>query len=631
MALYNKVPFTQVKIEDQFWAPKIRAHKEVTIPTCFEKLRANNRIDHFDQAIALMQGKDPGEYISDSVFEDSDVYKVLEGVGYALMSDRDPELEAYADSIIDKIAAAQWEDGYISTPFTVKYPGMRWTDMLCHECYCIGHMLEAAVAYYLATGKEKFLNVAKKVSDHMYNEFIVKDRHWICGHQEVELGLVKLYKVTNEKKYLELAQYFIEQRGHNYEFREDVHVWTISQFGGMGYCQNDKPVRELEHISGHAVRAMYYYSAIVDVADEIGDQGYIDAMDRVWESTMRNMYITGGIGSSLDNEGFTEDFDLPNATSYCETCASIGMVYWASRMNRMKGDAFYADIMEKAMYNGSISGINLVGNKFFYDNPLESDGSRNRSEWFGVSCCPTQLTRFLPSIGDYAYAVSNERVLVNLYLQSTANFEVAGKDVVIRQTTNYPWEGCVKFTLEKAPAAGVEIGMRYPSWCRGVRVSVNGKELSALRVEKGYIIVGSEFKDGDEIVLEMTMPVERVKADDRVKEDLGKVALQRGPLVYCVEEIDNRTADGISCDVDRNEDAEDLFIRTLAEEIGSIDRKHDRFKRKGKGREDAVNYGNSHAERRVCNDTEQEHHGGTCQGADACGDAQAEFVINHTR
>ncbi|REE57571.1 hypothetical protein A8990_15216 [Paenibacillus taihuensis] len=535
------VPFTSVSIEDRFWNNRIRATQKSTLAACLTQCEATGRISNFAKAGGLMEGGFEGIF-----YNDSDVYKVLEGIAYSLMIERDEEMEAQADRIIDLIAAAQQEDGYLQTFFTLAEPENKWKDMNKHEEYCAGHMIEAAIAYKQATGKRLFLDVAIKLADHIDSLFGPGKRHWVPGHQEIELALVKLYVETGEERYWKLAYWLLEERGHGHGVG---YSWARSDWGAA-YSQDDVPVRDIERVTGHAVRAMYMYAGMTDVAMLNGDQGYIDALDRIWHNVVdRNMYITGGIGPSRHNEGFTEDYDLPNDSAYCETCASIGMVLWNHRMNLLHGDSKYADIVERAMYNGSISGVSLSGDKFFYVNPLEADGTHHRVPWYDCSCCPTQIARFIPSIGSYVYAVSGNHVVVNQYVAGTGSLNLEGGEVVLRQVTEYPWNGRIALRVEKCePKAAFGISLRIPDWCKSYRLAVGGQEVNDAVTVRGYVRLHQEWQPGDEITLELTMQVERVYAHPLVQANAGKVALQRGPLVYCVEEIDNLHYDALKVD-----------------------------------------------------------------------------------
>ena len=535
MKMITPVKFSDVKINDGFWTPRLKSHKDVTMGVCIDQIEnQTGRIRNFENA-ALKQGEHSGIF-----FDDSDVYKALEGMAYSLQNIPDPVLEAKCDEWIDKFAAAQEEDGYINTFYTLTGLDKRWDNMDKHEMYCAGHMIEAGVAYYNVTGKRKLLDVCIRMADHMMTIFGPGKRNWVPGHEEIELALVKLYQVTGEKKYLDFSEWLLEQRGHGYgSYSVHVDPEGARKWNPI-YYQDDAPVRDMCEIAGHAVRAMYLYCGMADVAAYTGDQGYIDALNRLWDDVVvRNMYITGGIGQSAHNEGFTTDYSLPNLTAYCETCASVGMVLWNWRMNQFTGDSKYADVMERSMYNGALAGISLEGDLFFYVNPLESVGKHHRKPWYGCACCPSQICRFLPSIGNYIYGLSQDAVWVNLYMGNTAEVKVNGKNVTLTQETNYPWEGAVALTVGTKSPVKTQMRMRIPEWCRSYTLAVNGTAVNA-PVEKGYAVIERKWKDGDKIELVLDMPVEVVAADPRVKENEGRRALQRGPLVYCLEEADNK-------------------------------------------------------------------------------------------
>ena len=535
MKMITPVKFSDVKINDGFWTPRLKSHKDVTMGVCIDQIEnQTGRIRNFENA-ALKQGEHSGIF-----FDDSDVYKALEGMAYSLQNIPDPVLEAKCDEWIDKFAAAQEEDGYINTFYTLTGLDKRWDNMDKHEMYCAGHMIEAGVAYYNVTGKRKLLDVCIRMADHMMTIFGPGKRNWVPGHEEIELALVKLYQVTGEKKYLDFSEWLLEQRGHGYgSYSVHVDPEGARKWNPI-YYQDDAPVRDMCEIAGHAVRAMYLYCGMADVAAYTGDQGYIDALNRLWDDVVvRNMYITGGIGQSAHNEGFTTDYSLPNLTAYCETCASVGMVLWNWRMNQFTGDSKYADVMERSMYNGALAGISLEGDLFFYVNPLESVGTHHRKPWYGCACCPSQICRFLPSIGNYIYGLSQDAVWVNLYMGNTAEVKVNGKNVTLTQETNYPWEGAVALTVGTKSPVKTQMRMRIPEWCKSYTLAVNGTAVNA-PVEKGYAVIERKWKDGDKIELVLDMPVEVVAADPRVKENEGRRALQRGPLVYCLEEADNK-------------------------------------------------------------------------------------------
>ena len=527
LKMIEQIDFSHVKINDNFWSPRLSKHVSATLPVCIDQIEnQTGRIRNFENA-----AKGEGEH-SGIFFDDSDVYKALEGMAYSLINNPDPELEKKADEWIDKFAAAQQPDGYINTFYTLTGLDKRWTNMDKHEMYCAGHMIEAGVAYYQATGKRKLLDVCIRMTDHMMSQFGPGKRHWVPGHEEIELALVKLYQTTQEQKYLDFAYWLLEERGHGHGTMGDEGKWNPV------YYQDIVPVRQLTDISGHAVRCMYLYCGMADVAALKNDTGYIAAMDRLWDDVVhRNMYITGGIGSSRDNEGFTEDYDLPNLDAYCETCASVGMVLWNQRMNQLTGDSKYIDVLERSLYNGALAGISLGGDRFFYVNPLESKGDHHRQEWYGCACCPSQLSRFLPSIGNYIYASSDDALWVNLYIGNTGQIRIGETDILLTQETDYPWDGSVKLTISTSQPLEKEIRLRIPDWCKTYDLSINGKRINVSE-EKGYAVI-KDWKSQDVIALDMDMPVEIVAADPHVKENFDKRAIQRGPLVYCMEEIDN--------------------------------------------------------------------------------------------
>lgn len=504
----------------------------MTLPVCIDQIEnQTGRIRNFENA-----AKGEGEH-SGIFFDDSDVYKAVEGMAYSLINHPDAALEAKTDEWIDKFAAAQQPDGYINTFYTLTGLDKRWSNMDKHEMYCAGHMIEAAIAYYQATGKRKMLDVCIRMVDHMMNTFGPGKRDWVPGHEEIELALVKLYQVTNEEKYLDFAHWLLEERGHGHGSMGTEGTWHPE------YYQDVIPVRDLQKISGHAVRCMYLYCGMADVAALKQDTGYIAALHRLWDDVvLRNMYITGGIGSSAHNEGFTTDYDLPNLEAYCETCASVGMVLWNHRMNQLTGDSKYVDVLEKALYNGALAGISLKGDLFFYVNPLESKGNHHRQAWYGCACCPSQISRFLPSIGNYIYGTSDDALWVNLYIGNKADVKLGKKAMKVSMESQVPWEGNVKLTIDElASTVKKEIRMRIPEWCEKYTLAVNGETIDQPTLDKGYAVLTRPWKQGDVITLNIEMPAVLKQADPRVKQDVGKRAVQRGPLVYCMEETDNPT------------------------------------------------------------------------------------------
>ena len=522
------VPFNQVTIDDNFWAPLQKTHSTVTLATCIVQLRdSTKRMCNFEKAAGLKEGKHEGKF-----YDDSDVYKVMEGMACSMMNNPNPGIDNLLDKWIYLISESQQHDGYLNTFYTLNFPDKRWTDMDKHEMYCGGHMVEAAIAHYKATGKKTFLDVAIRFADHLDINFGPGKRHWVPGHEEIELALIKLFYTTRDRRYLELAYWLLEERGHGY--------------GSIGkereYYQDNVPVREITDIQGHAVRAMYLFTGMADiVASGKNAPGYIDALKRVWDDVvLRNMYITGGIGSSKQNEGFTVDYDLPNKTAYCETCSSIGMAFWNNRMNLLSNDAKYVDVMERSMYNGVLSGVSLSGDLFFYRNPLESDGNYHRTRWFNTSCCPSNICRFIPSIGNYIYMHNEDEIFINLYVGSKADFNIGSKKIKISQETNYPWDGTIFLSIEPELVTNLTVNLRIPGWCKNYKLEINGKRILKTNIQNGYLHFERIWNKGDLVKLILDMPVEKVADNPNVKENIGKITIQRGPLVYCVEECDNK-------------------------------------------------------------------------------------------
>jgi len=532
------IGFAQVEIRDGFWSPRLETNANATIRTCIAQMRdSTRRISNFEKAAGLKPGNHEGIY-----FDDSDVYKAMEGIAYSLINNPNPEYEVLLDNWINLIAKSQQPDGYLNTYYTLNHPEQRWTDIGKHEMYCGGHMIEAAIAHQQATGKNNFLKVAIKFADHLDKTFGPGKRHWVPGHQEIELALVKLYHVTKNQKYLDLAHWLLEERGRAFtELNYGVNI------------QNDVPVSEITDIKGHAVRAMYMFSGMADVVAEKSIPEYVDALERVWEKLVfRNMYLTGGIGSSKSNEGFTTDYDLPNKTAYCETCASIGMVFWNSRMNLLSGEARYADVMERSLYNGVLSGVSLDGDLFFYVNPLESDGDHHRQRWFGCACCPSNIARFIPSVGNYIYMTGNDKLFVNLYMGNETDVKISGTTISLVQKTNYPWEGKVQLEVNPSKPIDCAVNLRIPGWCKSYMITVNGDRITTTKMENGYLNISRRWIKGDKLILDLDMPVELVSANMHVIENTGKRAVQRGPLVYCIEKTDNKNLNFENVTIEEN-------------------------------------------------------------------------------
>ncbi|KPK81721.1 MAG: six-hairpin glycosidase [Bacteroides sp. SM23_62_1] len=560
------VPFTSVKMTDDFWAPRIRKNHDVTIPIAFEQSEKTGRVKNF----MIAGGLEEGEFCSIFPFDDSDVFKIIEGASYSLQTNPDPGLEAYLDTLIYYIGLAQEEDGYIFTIRTImgddSHPWIgskRWekTHILSHELYNLGHMYEAAVAHYQATGKRNFLDIAIKSADLVDSEFGWGKIENYPGHQEIEIGLVKLYRVTGEQRYLDLAKFFLDVRGP----------------GGDRYNQAHRKVTEQDSAVGHAVRAAYMYSGIADVAALTNDQAYVDAISRIWEDIVyRKIYVTGGIGATGGNEGFAGPYVLPNRTAYCETCASIANVFWNYRMFLHKGEVKYMDVLEQTLYNALLSGLSLSGDRFFYPNRLESAGRDERQEWFGCACCPSNITRFIPSIPGYIYATREGRIYVNLYTDNTATIDLDGKQVELVQQTNYPWDGQVRVRINPENPERFWLYLRIPGWARNeaipgdlysftedndqeVVLRVNGEEQTTKLIKAGYLLLNRKWKTGDEVELILPMPVRKIIANEKVEEDRGKIAIQRGPLVYCAEWPDTDDGHVLDLVIDNESQLESHF------------------------------------------------------------------------
>ena len=558
------VPFTAVRVEDGFWSPRMETNRVTTVWYDFKKCEETGRIDNFAKAGKLMPGKFRG-----IPFDDSDVYKIIEGAAYTLAVQPDPKLDKYLDDLIVKIAAAQEPDGYLYTARTIDPKGRvdffgptRWSKLASsHELYNAGHLYEAAVAYFQATGKRSLLNVALKNADLICQTFGPGPGQLQepPGHEEIEIGLVKLFRATGDRKYLTQAQYFCEIRG-----RPETH-----KLRGP-YQQDHMPIVEQSEAVGHAVRAGYFYSGVTDVAALTGDAHYVQAVDRLWEDVVgRKLHLTGGIGALPAGEAFGKDYELPNASAHLETCAAIANALWNERMFLLHGDAKYLDVLERVIYNGFLSGVSLSGDRFFYPNPLESDGkakfnqgSCERAPWFGCSCCPGNDVRFIPEIASYIYATRGSELFVNLFVGGSAQVTVAGTPVEARQATDYPWAGKVLITLVPKRARKFTVNVRMPGWvwgkpvpsdlyryadavpgasiaAAGLTIKVNGKDFSGGTQTKGFLPLTRKWKPGDTIELNLPMPVRRVLANANVKADQDRFAIERGPLVYCAEGADN--------------------------------------------------------------------------------------------
>lgn len=558
----NMIPLDAIDIQDSFWKEYMELVRNHVIPYQWEAL--NDRIEgaapsycmqNFKCAAGMQEGKFQG-----MVFQDSDAYKWLEAVAYSLMWHPDEELEATADGAIDIISAAQQPDGYLDTYYILNGLEKRFTNLMDHhELYCLGHMVEAAVAYYKATGKRKLLDTAIRYAD-CIDANIGNEPGKIPGypgHEVAEMALVALYGITKDPKHLKLAKYFIDQRGQEplyfLEERKKYgnHFWWEGSYYQDQYYQAGIPVRKQTRAEGHAVRAVYLYTGMAEVASATEDQELFAACERLWNNIVETqMYVTGAIGSSQYGEAFTFEYDLPNDTVYAETCAAIGLIFFARRMFEITKDSRYTDVMERCLYNGVISGMSLDGKKFFYVNPLEvvpqasaMDFNKKhvkveRQKWFGCACCPPNVARLLSSIGGYAYESDGQEIYMNLFIGGDMKVELGGKENTIHVETGYPWNGDVKITVENEGESEFTYAVRVPGWCKSWKLEVNGESADAV-LEKGYLHLKRSWKNGDEIRFTMDMPVELIAANPRVREDIGKVAVMRGPVVYCLEEADN--------------------------------------------------------------------------------------------
>jgi DUF1680 family protein len=555
----HPVEFTKVQISDSFWSPRIHTAINVTIPYDFKKCEETGRIDNSSKAGGLMEGAHEGIF-----FDDSDVFKVVEGAAYALQIAPDPELEAYVDDLIDKFVAAQEDDGYLYTARTIdpanvpdpKNSGAeRWANLeVGHELYNVGHMYEAAVAYYQATGKRPLLDVAIKNADLIDAVFGEDKKRDVPGHQEIETGLVRLYRVTGDEKYLKLAKFFLDERGQ--ANGRDIYG---------PYCQDHLPVTQQAEAVGHAVRAAYMYAGMADVATLTGDEDYVSAINTIWDNVVsKKLALTGGIGARHDGEAFGDDYELPNLTAYNETCAAQANILWNHRLFLLTGDAKYIDIFERTLYNGFLAGVGMDGESFFYVNPLSCDGQYQfnrfshltRQPWYDCSCCPTNVVRLLPSLSGYIYAVQGDTFYVNLYMTNSAAIDVNKTAVKISQETSYPWNGNIKLKIETSSQSKFALRLRVPGWALnqpvpsqlysyidepdedGITIKINGEPVEHV-IANGFVVIDQAWDEVTDIEIDFPMKIRRVIADKRANDLTNKVALERGPIVYALEEIDN--------------------------------------------------------------------------------------------
>jgi len=524
-AKLKTIPISSVKVSG-FWGKRIKILHDVTLPEQYRLLEETQRLYNFRRAA----GKVKGDYYG-FFFNDTDVYKWQEAVSFSFVSyGRDENLEKILDQTIEEVAEAQDEDGYLDTYFTFERKKDRWTNLKdMHELYCAGHLIQAGIAHHRTTGKDTLLNIAKRFADHIDNVFGPGKKEGTCGHPEIEMALVELYRETGDKRYLNLAKFFIDERGKGL-------------IGGETYHIDHKPFRELTEIVGHAVRALYLNCGATDLYLETGEKELMEALERLWKNFVeRKMYITGGAGARHEGEAFGEEYELPNDTAYAETCAAIGSFMWNFRMLLAKGEGSFADIMEQTLYNGLLSGISLNGKEYFYVNPLEDNGEHRRKPWFACACCPPNIARLIASIPGYMYTISEEGIWVHLYGENEAKIPWGDKEIKLIEKTNYPWEGNIEFEIKTE--GEYKIFLRIPSWAKGYTIKINGNKINTKEVKNGYIEMENQWKEGDKINLELPMEIEIIESHPKVKDNVGKVAIKRGPIVYCMEQVDNPWGD----------------------------------------------------------------------------------------
>ncbi len=567
------VPFTSVKLTDDFWAPRIKKNADVTIPIAFHYCETTGRIRNFE----IAGGQDTGKFQTIFPFDDSDVFKIIEGASYSLQTFPDPKLDAYLDALIYKIGLAQEDDGYLYTNRTIAVMhggnGLhewankeRWLNdsISSHELYNLGHLYEAAAAHFQATGKRSMLDIALKSADLVNRDFGWDRSKVYPGHQVIEMGLVKLYRVTGDRKYLDLARFFLDVRGPDGQQYNQADVRPVDQFRAVG----------------HSVRATYMYSGMADIAAIENDTAYLRAITRMWEDIVYGkIYLTGGIGATGGNEGFADPFQLPNMSAYCETCASIGDIFFNHRLFLLHGDAKYMDILEKTLYNSMLSGVSLSADRFFYPNPLESNGQHQRSAWFGCACCPSNIVRFVPAIPGYIYAATDNEIYVNLYISNEASITLGKTRINVSQKADFPWNGKVELSVNPDKSVKFGLKLRIPGWARNeampgglyrfedqnndtVSIMINGQP-SMIALKDGYAVIQRKWKTGDKVELDIPMPVRKIVADDRIADDRYKMAIQRGPMIYCAEWPDNNSGNILNLMVQRDADFTTEYLPSL--------------------------------------------------------------------
>ena len=555
-AKLRPVPVESVHLEDDFWAPRLRILREVTLPAQYQLLEETGRIFNFRRAAGKQKGDFKGLF-----FNDTDLYKWLEAAAFSLVSAFDQKLYDLAQQAIADIAAAQDEDGYLDTYFTFDRKKDRWTNLReMHELYCAGHLLQAAVAFYRATGEHNLLEVARRFADLIASVFGPDARAGTPGHPEIEMALAELYRTTANKKYLDLAKFFIDKRGMGFIGRREWFGIVLSDT----YYIDHKPFRELTEIVGHAVRSLYLNCGATDLYLETGEQSLWEALVRLWHNmTERKMYVTAGVGTRHEGEEFGDDYELPNARAYTETCAAIANVMWNWRMLMATGDAGFADVMELALYNGVLSGISLDGKEYLYVNPLADQGKHRRQRWYVCACCPPNITRLLASLPGYFYSTSSEGIWIHLYAENTAHLDIMGSSVAIIQRTKYPWNGEFEVILQPEKEVSFSLFLRIPGWCREAKVLANGQPLK-IPIQPGkYVKIQRLWKSGDRVHLSFSMPIERVVCHPYVMENTDQVALRRGPLIYCVEQVDNPDCDVRSLMLPSNSPLEEGWMPNL--------------------------------------------------------------------
>lgn len=589
----HPISLDKVKVNDKFWAPRIEINRKISIPHVIEQCEKTGRIKNFLRAGGFLDdGKRPI-----FPFDDSDVFKTVEGAAYSLIHFPNPKLEEYLDNLIGKIEAAQEDDGYLYTTRTINpdkphiWAGKkRWelVSVLSHELYNMGHLIEAGIAYYQVTGKKRLLNVAIKSADLIYEEFVTGKLERVPGHQEIELALIRLYKITDNKKYLKLVKFFLDIRGSTkaFDFKDYLKKFKIyfEDTRSPEYNQTHKRIIEQDEAVGHAVRAAYMYAAITDIVSIYGESEYETANNHIWDNVVsKKLYITGGIGARGEGESFGINYDLPNFEAYAETCAAIAIIFWNYRLFLLYGDAKYIDILERTLYNGFLSGVSLDGKKFFYTNPLASKGNVYRRSWWKCPCCPTNIIRFLPQIPNYIYAIKGKTIFINLFIGSTAKVFFENNEVSIYQETDYPWNEKVKITIHTPQMIEFELAIRVPGWTQNkpvpsdlysylkprnfeVIIKINN-EIIDFQLEKGFVKIQRAWKNNNTIELTIPMPIRRVLSNERVENNADKLAIERGPIVYCIESVNNKVASIFDLSLDDNAMLEQEYRDSVVEGI----------------------------------------------------------------